>query len=137
MQGRVEVGNVPEGGGRNFTPYPALGTVRVDCEGETTKSGYINFEPGGIYTINCIPKGGICYESRRDLRGGKSSYPRKNLKVSSTIPIPSDSYKILTHTLRLGEYHPTRRTRRPTQHNRSDVNLHENLSITSVKAWIK
>ena len=39
----------------------------------------------------------------------------------------------MTHTPRLGDYHPTRGTKRLDQTNSSDVNLDESSSMTSVK----
>ena len=40
-----EVGHSPEGGGGKFEQDLKGGTVRVDYKGETTKSGYLNFNP--------------------------------------------------------------------------------------------
>ena len=53
-----EVGHVPEGGGRNFEQDPEGVTASVDRKGDPTKSGYLTFDPGGMSTINCSPKGG-------------------------------------------------------------------------------
>ena len=53
-----EARQVPEGGGRNFGQDPEGGTVSVSHEGDPTKSGYLVFEPGGVYTINWRPTGG-------------------------------------------------------------------------------
>ena len=47
-----EVGHAPEGGGRNFTPYPAGITASVDRKLNPTKSGCITLYPGSVYTIN-------------------------------------------------------------------------------------
>ena len=48
----VEVRHVPEGGGGNFEKYPKGVTASVAREGDPTKSGYLNFDPGGMSTIN-------------------------------------------------------------------------------------
>ena len=47
-----KVRHVPETGGRKFGQYPECGTPSVACEGEPTKSGYLNFDPGEMSTIN-------------------------------------------------------------------------------------
>ena len=46
-----EVRHVPEGGGRTFGKDLEGGTASVSGRGETTKSGHLNFEPGGMSTI--------------------------------------------------------------------------------------
>ena len=53
-----EVGHSPEGGGGKFEQDLKGGTVRVDYKGETTKSGYLNFDPGEMSTIKWRPTGG-------------------------------------------------------------------------------
>ena len=42
-----EVRHVPDGGGGNFGQYIKVGTASVARERETTKSGYLKFDPGG------------------------------------------------------------------------------------------
>ena len=49
---KVEVGHIPEGGGENFEQYPEWGTRSASLLGYPTKSGYLTFDPGGIFTIN-------------------------------------------------------------------------------------
>ena len=41
-------GNVPKGVGGNFPQDPAGGTTTVDHKGDTTKIGYLTFDPGGL-----------------------------------------------------------------------------------------
>ena len=53
-----EVGNIPDGGDRSFTPYLSGGTASVYCEGELTKLGYLTFDPGGMSKINWSSTGG-------------------------------------------------------------------------------
>ena len=52
MNRKVEVGHIPEGGGENFEQYPGGGTGRVCYKREPTNSGYLNFDLGGMSTIN-------------------------------------------------------------------------------------
>ena len=69
---------------------------------------------------------------------GKTSLePIQNLTVSSTIPIPYESRKMLTCTTRLEESHTIRETKSLDQTNSSAVNLYEYSSITSVKGMDK
>ena len=42
----------PEGGGGNFGQDPEGSTSSVDLDGDPNTSGYIIFDPGGMYTIN-------------------------------------------------------------------------------------
>ena len=53
-----EVRNITKGGGVKFGQYTEGGTASVACVGDTTKPGYIFFDPGVKYTINWIPTGG-------------------------------------------------------------------------------
>ena len=55
MDYKGEVRHVPEEGGGNFGKYLEGGTVSLDRELDTTKSGYLNFEPVGMFTINWRP----------------------------------------------------------------------------------
>ena len=83
-----ELIHILEGGGGNFGPDTEGCTLRVDFKGLPTKSGYLNFDPGGISTINWRPSGGQVSESRRSPRGEPSSEPSKKPTVSSDMPIP-------------------------------------------------
>ena len=56
-------------------------------EVDTTKSGYLTFDPGGMSTVNCRPPGGQVSESTRSPRGKPSLYPSHNPTGSSAIPI--------------------------------------------------
>ena len=47
-----EIGPLPEGGGETLTTYNVVVNSRVYFYGETTKSGYLTFDPGGMSTIN-------------------------------------------------------------------------------------
>ena len=47
-----EVIQIPEGGGVKFGQNHQGGTASVAHEGDPTNSGYLNFDPGGISTIN-------------------------------------------------------------------------------------
>ena len=44
--------HITEGRGGNFEQYPKGGTASVDLEGDPNKSGYLNFDPGELSTIN-------------------------------------------------------------------------------------
>ena len=98
----VEVSHIPEGGGGNFVQDPEVGTTGVACEGETTKSGYLTFEPGGISTINWRLTGGQVLESSRSPRGEPSSETSQNPTGSLAIPTPEDSCKRLNFKPILG-----------------------------------
>ena len=50
-----ELGYVPEVGGGNFEQDTEGGTASVAHEGYPTKSGYLNFVPGGISKTNWRP----------------------------------------------------------------------------------
>ena len=52
-----KVKHVPDGGGVNFGQYTEGGTASVAREGDTTKPGWVNFDPGGKYTIKWKPTG--------------------------------------------------------------------------------
>ena len=54
---KVEVRHVPEGGGGNFGQDTEGVNTIVDHNGDPNKSGYLNFDPGGISTINWSPTG--------------------------------------------------------------------------------
>ena len=47
-----EPGQDPEGSEGNLKPYTEGGTASVARQGEPDKSGYLNFDPSGMYTIN-------------------------------------------------------------------------------------
>ena len=47
-----EIAHVPEGGGRNFTPYPVGSNTSMHCKGDPIKSVYLTFDTGGLSTIN-------------------------------------------------------------------------------------
>ena len=89
------MGHVLEGGGGNFGQDYEGGTQSVDSEGETTNSGYHNFDPGRASTINWRSTGGQLPESRRSLRGNPISDPSHNPTGSSATPIPEESCKRL------------------------------------------
>ena len=55
---KVEVENLPEGGGGKFEQYPGGGTAGVVRKGDPTKSGYLTFELSGMSKINWRPTGG-------------------------------------------------------------------------------
>ena len=73
-----EVRHVPEGGVRNFGQDPEGGTVNVAREGDPTKSGYLNFEPGGMYTTSWRPTGDQVSEYSISHGGKPSSYNRQD-----------------------------------------------------------
>ena len=52
MSKEVEVGHVPEGCGRKFTPYTVGSNTSMPCKGDQIKSVYLTFDPGGLSTIN-------------------------------------------------------------------------------------
>ena len=47
-----ELRHIPEEGGKHFGQDPEGGTASVAREREPTKSGYLNFDPGEMYTSN-------------------------------------------------------------------------------------
>ena len=51
----VDVRHDPDGGGVNVVRYLEESTASVAHEGDTTKSGYLTFDLGGMYTIKWIP----------------------------------------------------------------------------------
>ena len=67
-----EVRHHQDGRGRKFGQDTKGGTVSVAHEGDTTKSGYLTFEPGGMPTINRRKTGGQISESSRSHRGNPS-----------------------------------------------------------------
>ena len=69
MDYKGEVRHVPEEGGGNFGKYLEGGTVSLDREGDTTKSGYFTFEPEDISTIKWMPTAVQVSEFRRYPRG--------------------------------------------------------------------
>ena len=44
--------HIPKRGGGNIRKYLEVGTASVDLKVDTTKSGYITFDPGGMSTID-------------------------------------------------------------------------------------
>ena len=94
-------------------------------EGETTKSWYLTFDPYGLSTINWRPKGGPISEPRRYPKGHQISDPRELPTTITTSIISEESFKILTHTSRLGESHPTRYPKIMTQQCRLALNIYE------------
>ena len=58
MARQGEVGHVLEVGGGKFEKYHEGGTASVSHELYPTKSGYITFDPVGVFTINWRPTGG-------------------------------------------------------------------------------
>ena len=125
--------HVPEGGGRKFGKYPEGVTASVSCDRDTINSWYLTFDPCWMSTINWRPTWGQVSESSRPHREDPSSEHIQKTNRSSTIPIPEESCKSLTHTPRLGEYQPKRVPNRLDQTNSSAVNLDESSSMTSVK----
>ena len=83
--------------------------------------------------MNWRPVGGQGSEYSIPLKGEPSSDPSNKPTFSSTIPIPEESCKILTHTPILGESQPTRGPKRLDQTDSSDVNLDESSSMPSMK----
>ena len=55
MTCKVEVRNVPEGGGSKHLQDSEGVTTSVAHNGYPTKSGYLSFDPGGMSTINLRP----------------------------------------------------------------------------------
>ena len=115
MASEGEMRNVPEGGGENFGQDPELGTGSVAWEGDTTKSDYLNFDPGGMSTIKWRKSGGQVSKYTIFLRSNPISDNIKKPTVSSDITITKKSFKRLTRTPRLGYYKPTRLPKRLTQ----------------------
>ena len=70
-----EVRHDQEDSVRNFGQDPEGGTTSVVHEEESTKSGYLKFESGGMPTINWRKIGGQVSEYIRSLRGEPSSEP--------------------------------------------------------------
>ena len=68
-----EARHTQEGYGRKFGQYTEGGMSSVAHEGDTTNSGYLTFDPGGISTINCRPTGGQVLEPSRAPGGEPSS----------------------------------------------------------------
>ena len=97
-----------DGGGGNFGQDIEGGNTSVARELDTTKSGCLTFDPGGMSTINWSPIGVQVLEYSISSRGDPSSYPSHNSTGSSTISIPEESFKRLTHTPIIVEYYPTR-----------------------------
>ena len=73
-----EARHVSEGGGGKFGQYPEGGTASVDLQGDPTKSGYLNFEPGGMYTTSWRPTGDQVSEYSISHGGKPSSYNRQD-----------------------------------------------------------
>ena len=83
--------NVSEGGDGKFGQDPEGVTTNVACEVETTKPGYLEFEPGGMSTINWRPTGGQVSEYIRSHRDEPISEPSQKPNGSSNIPNPEES----------------------------------------------
>ena len=49
-----ELGQASEGSEVNPKTYPEGGTASVACKGDPNKSGYLNFDPGDIFTIRWL-----------------------------------------------------------------------------------
>ena len=64
-----EVGHAPEGYGGNFTSGPVVDIANVDRVRDPTKSGYLSFEPGGVFTINWKLRRGPVSKSIRSHSG--------------------------------------------------------------------
>ena len=62
---------------RKFTKYLSGGTKIMFHKGDTTKSGYLTFDPCGMSTINYMPTGGPRLEYTR-YPGGDPSSDKKN-----------------------------------------------------------
>ena len=105
----------------------------VAREGEPTKSGYLTFDTGGMSKINWIPTVVQVLESSRAHRDETSSDNIQNPSGSSTILIPEESFKRLTCTPILGEFHPTMGTKRLAQPDISAINLDESSSMPIAK----
>ena len=133
MVSEGELCHVPEGGGKNFGQNPEVSTGSVACEGETTKSGYLTFDPGGTSSTIWRKTGGQVSEASRFTRGNPISDKIQKPTGSSDITISDIPYKRLTHTPRLGYYKPTRVPKRLTQPYSSSVNIYESSSMTSLK----
>ena len=82
---------VQEGGGNNFEQNPEGGTTSVTCEVNPTKSGYLTFDPDGLYIINWRPTEGQLLETSRPQRRDPSPDTDQNPTGSSTIPILEES----------------------------------------------
>ena len=79
MDGKKEVGKVPEGSGGNFTPDPAGWIASVSCNVDTKRSWYLTFDPGGMSTMNLK----ILYqdsESNKAPRGEPKKLQRQSYK---------------------------------------------------------
>ena len=73
-----EARQVPEIGGGKFRQYPEGGTASVDLQGDPTKSGYLNFDLGGMSTINWSPTGAQVSEYSISHDGKPSSHNRQD-----------------------------------------------------------
>ena len=75
----VEVRHITEGCGENFLKDPEVGTASLTRNGNSTKSFYLTFDPGGMYTINWK----TLYqelESNKAYRGETKKVQRKSYK---------------------------------------------------------
>ena len=86
-----EVRHVPEGGGGSFVKYPEGGNASVYREIETTKSGYLTFDPGVMFTIKRRQQGFHVSEYSISYRGNPSSDPIQKTTGSSKIPTPKET----------------------------------------------
>ena len=94
-------------------------------EGEPTKLGYLNFDTGGVSTINWWMNQVHVYKYIISTRVNPSSYPINKPTGLSNIPFLEESCNRLTRTQRLGEYQPTRGPKRLIQPNILSVNIYE------------
>ena len=97
-----EVRHVPEGGGGKFGQDTKVGTTYVAHKVDTTKSGYLTINRGGMSKTNLRPKRGQVSKYIRAPRGYTSSNTSKNPTGSSDIPTQEESGRKLTRTPRLG-----------------------------------
>ena len=80
--------HAPEGGGGNFEQDHEVEIASVACKVETTKLGYLPFDPGEMPTINWRTTGGQVSQSSRYSRGDRSPDISKKPTGSSSIPTP-------------------------------------------------
>ena len=72
MEHEEKVGNAPEGGGGNIEQDPEVWTRSVARKVNPTKPGYMNFDPGGMLTMNRRPIGSQVSKYSRPPRGKPS-----------------------------------------------------------------
>ena len=98
-----EVRHIPKGCDRTFGQYPEGRTSSVAREVETIHSGYLNFDPGGMSTINWRWTSSQVSKYSRYHKGEPSSDPSQKPNWSSAIPIPEEFKKRLTRTPIMGK----------------------------------